>query len=306
MHINITSSETGNNKGSSSRLVAYLEKENRMAEAQGNHHKPEYWFNQERDNIQPYEVRSGIDNNVAKLSKDDAKFFLVNISPSEKELLYLKEKFGKEGAKDYLKAYANEVMDAYAKNFKRDRVTGNQDLVYYGKLENNRYYTYKDLEVRKGKASRGDIKPGEQMHVQVIVSRKDAGNTIKLSPLNNSKGTNAEHSKIVGQFDRVAFKQSAEQIFDRMFNYEREVKESFGYANAMKHGSYEQKVEFREKQRIQEFGNLFQQSYSKGILHVLLDGAAKNYGSPTVDDGRRRKKKKRPGQDYDQGQQLSR
>ncbi|QEM03785.1 molybdopterin-guanine dinucleotide biosynthesis protein MobB [Mucilaginibacter rubeus] len=306
MHINITSSETGNNKGSSSRLVAYLEKENRMAEAQDKHYKPKYWFNHVRDNIQPYEVRSGIDNNVAKLSKDDAKFFLVNISPSEKELLYLNEKFGKEGAKDYLKAYANEVMDAYAKNFKRDRVEGNRDLVYYAKLENNRYYTYKDLEVRKGKASRGDVKPGEQMHVQVIVSRKDASNTIKLSPLNNSKGTNAEHSKIVGQFDRVAFKQSAEQIFDRMFNYEREVKESFGYANAMKHGSYEQKAEFREKQRVQESGNLFQQSHSKGVLDVLLDGAAKNYGPPTVDDGRRRKKKKRPGQDYDQGQQLSR
>ncbi|MGF7077006.1 DUF5712 family protein [Mucilaginibacter sp. 3215] len=306
MHINITTSEIGNNKGSSSRLVAYLEKENRMAEAQGKHYQPEYWFNHKRDNIQPYEVRSGIDNNVAKLSKDDAKFFLVNISPSEKELLYLKEKFGKEGAKDYLKAYANEVMDAYAKNFKRDRVDGNQDLVYYAKLEKNRYYTYKDLEVRKGKASRGDVKPGEQMHVQVIVSRKDASNTIKLSPLNNSKGTNAEHSKIVGQFDRVAFKQSAEQIFDRMFSYEREVKESFEYANAMKNGSYEQKVEFREKQRVQESGNLFQQSHSKGVLDVLLDGAAKNYGPPTVDDGRRRKKKRRPGQDYDRGQQLSR
>ncbi|NVM67761.1 hypothetical protein FHW88_006092 [Mucilaginibacter sp. SG538B] len=306
MHINITTSETGNNKGSSSQLVAYLEKENRIAEAQDKHYKPEYWFNNERDNIQPYEVRSGIDTNVAKLSKDDAKFFLVNISPSEKELLYLKERFGKEGAKDYLKAYANEVMDAYAKNFKRDRVEGNQDLVYYAKLENNRYYTYKDLEVRKGKASRGDIKPGEQMHVQVIVSRKDASNTIKLSPLNNSKGTNAEHSKIVGQFDRVAFKQSAEQIFDRMFSYEREVKESFEYANAMKNGSYEQKVEFREKQSVQESGKLFQQSHGKGIIDVLLDDAAKNYGPSTVDDGRRRKRKKRPGQDYDRGQQLSR
>ena len=306
MHINITTSEIGNNKGSSSRLVAYLEKENRMAEAQGKHYKPEYWFNHKRDDIHPYEVRLGIDNNVAKLSKDDAKFFLVNISPSEKELLYLKEKFGKEGAKDYLKAYANEVMDAYAKNFKRDRVDGNQDLVYYAKLENNRYYTYKDLEVRKGKANRGDIKPGEQMHVQVIVSRKDASNTIKLSPLNNSKGTNAEHSKIVGQFDRVAFKQSAEQIFDRMLDYERAVNESFEYANAMKNGSYEQKVEFREKQRVQESGKLFEQRHGKGILNVLLDGAARNYGPSTVDDGRKRKKKKRPGQDYDRGQQLSR
>ncbi|MCD8741972.1 DUF5712 family protein [Mucilaginibacter roseus] len=188
MHINITKSETGNNKGSSSQLVAYLEKENRLAEKLDQYHQLEYWFSHDRHNIQPYEVRQGIDNNLAKLSKDDAKFFLINISPSEKELLYLKERYGTEGAKIYLKNYANLVMDAYARNFKRNGIDGNKDLVYYGKLEENRYYTYKDLEVRKGKAIKGGIKPGEQMHVQIIVSRKDASNSIKLSPLNNSKG----------------------------------------------------------------------------------------------------------------------
>jgi len=242
MHVKITKSETGNNKGSSRQLVAYLEKENRIAEAQHNDlTTPEYWFNHDSNTIQPYEVRRSIDNNVAKLSKDDAKFFMVNISPSSKELLYFKEQFGEEKAKEYLKAYANAVMDAYAKNFKRNGVNGNQDLVYFGKLEQNRYYTYKDLEVRKGLAKKGDIKPGEQMHVQVIVSRKDASNTIKLSPLNNSKGSNAAHSQKVGQFDRVAFKQATEGLFAQMFGYERDIKESFKYANTLKHGSYEQR-----------------------------------------------------------------
>ncbi len=37
---------------------------------------------------------------------------------------------------------------------------------------------------------KGDVKPGEQMHIQIIVSRKDESNSIKLSPLNNSKWTN--------------------------------------------------------------------------------------------------------------------
>jgi hypothetical protein len=70
MHINITKSETGNNKGSSSQLVAYLEKENRIAEAQNhNLRNQEYWFNHERDTVQPYEVRQSIDSNIAKLSK---------------------------------------------------------------------------------------------------------------------------------------------------------------------------------------------------------------------------------------------
>lgn len=70
-------------------------------------------------------------------------------------------------------------MDAYASNFKRTGVESGKDLVYFSKLENYRYYTYKDLEVRQGRAKKGDRKPGEQMHVQVIVSRKDASNSIK-------------------------------------------------------------------------------------------------------------------------------
>jgi hypothetical protein len=298
MHVNITKSETGNNKGSSSQLVAYLEKENRVARAQNNNIKPEYWFNHNSDTIQPYEVRQIIDNNIAKLSKDDAKFFLVNISPSSKELLFLKERFGEEKTKEYLKIYANAVMDAYAKNFKRNGVNGNQDLAYFGKLEHSRYYTYKDLEVRKGLAKKGDIKPGEQMHAQVIVSRKDLSNLIKLSPLNNSKGTNAAHSQKVGQFDRVAFKQATESLFDTMFGYEREIKESFKYANTLKHGSYEQKQAVKEQLKFEQAGSFEKhQSHGKGLLDVLLDGGG-IYMAP-VPDGLKRKRKKRRG--YDRG-----
>ena len=97
MHINISKSESGNNKGSSSQLISYLEKENRMHQDQRT--EPEYWFNQQRQNIQPYEVRYSINNNIAKLSKEDAKFFLINISPSEKENKYLKTQYGEEGVK---------------------------------------------------------------------------------------------------------------------------------------------------------------------------------------------------------------
>lgn len=247
MHINITKSETGNNKGSSSQLVAYLEKENRKAELLDKNYIPEYWFNNITNDIQPYEVRNSIDNNIAKLSKDDAKFFLINISPSEKELRHLKDLYGEDSAKDALKQYANEVMDAYAKNFKRNGINSNDDLVYFGKLENSRYYSYKDLEVRKGLAKKGEAKPGEQMHVQIIVSRKDKTNSIKLSPLNNSKGKNAAHSLKVGQFDRVAFKQEAEKLFDGLFDYDRSLQETFKYANTMRNGDYDSRQEMKDQ-----------------------------------------------------------
>ena len=300
MHVNITKSETGNNKGSSSQLVAYLEKENRVARAQNhNIREPEYWFSHNTNTIQPYEVRRSIDNNIAKLSKDDAKFFLINISPSSKELLFLKERYGEQKTKEYLKAYAKAVMDTYAKNFKRNGVNDSKDLVYFGKLEHSRYYTYKDLEVRKGLAKKGDIKPGEQMHVQVIVSRKDMSNRIKLSPLNNSKGTNAAHSQKVGQFDRVAFKQATESLFDQMFGYEREIKETFKYANTLMHGSFEQKHDVKEQLKFEQAGSFVKhQSHAKGLLDVLLDGGG-NYIAPVPDELKRKKKKKRKG--YDRG-----
>ena len=103
--------------------------------------------------------------------------------------------------------------------------------------------------MKNGLAKRGEPKPGEQMHVQIIVSRKDITDSIRLSSLNNSRGKNAAHSLKVGQFDRVAFKQAAERTFDQIFNYDRELKETFKYANTLKNGDYEQRLELKEEER---------------------------------------------------------
>ncbi|KMQ64574.1 molybdopterin-guanine dinucleotide biosynthesis protein MobB [Chryseobacterium angstadtii] len=239
MYINITDSETGDNKGSCARLVEYLEKENQLLSKENS--EPERWFNGGRLDIIPQEVRIKIDNNIAKLGRDDPKFFLVNISPSEKETVFLKERFGEKGAEDLLKDFVMRVMDAYAQNFKRAGINNNEDLLWYGKLEHYRYYSHKDPEVGQGLAKTGQRKEGEQMHVQVIVSRKDITNKIKLSPMNNSRGKNETHSAKLGQFDRVTFKQSGELLFEKMFSFDRELKDTMNYALAMKNGSIEEK-----------------------------------------------------------------
>lgn len=238
MFINISDSKKASNKGSSGTLVHYLEKENRFAK----NSEPEYWFNGQEIRIDPYVVMKSIDNNIAKLGKADAKFFLINISPSQKEIAFLREQYGDDGVKDQLKGFAVRVMDAYAQNFKREGIKSNEDLVWFAKLENHRYYTYKDPEVKQGLKKRGERKHGEQMHVQVIVSRKDATNKIKLSPQNNSRGKNAEHSAKMGQFDRVAFKQSGENLFDDLFEFDRRLKDSMAYANTLKNGGLAEKI----------------------------------------------------------------
>jgi len=239
MFINISDSKEAANKGSSGGLVHYLEKENRFDKK----NEPEYWFNGKAIIINPYDVMQTIDHNIAKLGKADAKFFLVNISPSQKEIAFLRGQYGNEGVKDQLKGFAVRVMDAYAQNFKRDGVNSHKDLVWFAKLENYRYYTYNDPEVKQGIKKRGDRKEGEQLHVQVIVSRKDATNTIKLSPMNTSRGKNEEHSKKMGQFDRVAFKQCGETLFDSLFGFERQLKETMAYANAQKNGSLHERLQ---------------------------------------------------------------
>ena len=237
MYINITDSAVANNKGSSRELVHYLEKENRLDEKTD----PELWFNHTGKRLEPYEVRSALDGNIARLCKSDAKFFLVNISPSQKELKFLEAQYGKKEMKKQLKKYAERVMDEYARNFKREGISSAKDLMWFGKIERYRYYSFKDKEVISGERKRGERKEGSQMHVQVVVSRKDITNSIKLSPMNNSKGKNESHSKKLGQFNRSAFKQSGELVFDKFFGFNRELKDAFAYANVHKNGSLLQK-----------------------------------------------------------------
>jgi len=217
--------------------VHYLEKENRIDEKTD----PELWFNHTGKKIEPYEVRSALDGNISRLCKSDTKFFLVNISPSKKELKFLEARFGKKEMKKQLKKYAERVMDEYARNFKREGISSAKDLMWFGKIERYRYYSFKDKEVLRGERKRGEIKEGSQMHIQIVVSRKDITNRIKLSPMNNSKGKNESHSKKLGQFNRVAFKQSGELVFDKFFGFDRELKDAFAYANVHKNGSLVQK-----------------------------------------------------------------
>jgi hypothetical protein len=82
------------------------------------------------------------------------------------------------------------------------------------------------------------------MHIQVIVSRKDISGKIKLSPQNTSRGKNAEHSKRMGQFDRSAFKQSGEGLFDELFDFSRNPEDTFSYANLQKNGTLEEREAF--------------------------------------------------------------
>ncbi|WP_034887621.1 MobB family relaxase [Gillisia sp. Hel_I_29] len=75
----------------------------------------------------------------------------------------------------------------------------------------------------------GMPKAGNQSHIHIIVSRKDASNTFSLSPGSKHKASEVEmHGKQVKRgFDRDKFFDSAEKTFDKTFSYHRNFAETY-------------------------------------------------------------------------------
>ena len=127
-----------------------------------------------------------------------------------------------------MKRYIREVfIPEYAKNFNKG--LSEADIKFYGKIHFDRSRSDNELN----------------MHCHLIVSRKDQANKKKLSPLTNHKNT--KNGVIKGGFDRVNLFQQAEQGFDKLFGYNRQLSESFEYANTMKNGSVSKQIELQEQ-----------------------------------------------------------
>lgn len=76
---------------------------------------------------------------------------------------------------------------------------------------------------------RGMQKKGNQSHIHIIVSRKDASNSFSLSPGSKYKSSEVMmNGKLVKRgFDRDQFYTKAEKTFDRTFGYQRNFVESY-------------------------------------------------------------------------------
>lgn len=207
----------GTSFGSCHDLVMYLEKENEGLEED----EKTGFFNQYRDDISPYKVINAIDNNVKGLKDNEAKFYTLLLSPNQRELEHIRN------SPEHLKAYTQDVMNAYAAHFNRtidSRPLKGDDLVWFARVEEQRTYNRFDKSVahnteidilryrqqenpgdkalKKALQKLGDYKrteegaiiregikkEGAQAHVHVIISRKDASQKLSLSPLANAKG----------------------------------------------------------------------------------------------------------------------
>ncbi|WP_455603256.1 DUF5712 family protein [Acinetobacter pecorum] len=204
------------NTGSCRAVTGYLQHEDLERMKNGEEVQP--FFNNYRDYISAQEATYKIDNNKAKLSRTDAKFYVITVSPSDREL----EKMGRtpqEQSEAMRKYIREDVMQHYAEGFGKG--LNKEDMEYYAKIHFE----------RKGN-DRND------MHVHIIVSRKDRSNTKKLSPKTNHTGKK-NCGNVKGGFDRTDFFRKCESSFDKRTGYERDPAQSFDYLNAMKNGSPE-------------------------------------------------------------------
>ena len=225
MHIDFTPPTNGtyNNSGSSRRLANYLEHEDLERMEKGIY--TEGFFNLTEDNIYKSKVIKDIDANIGQLLKTDAKFYAIHVSPSKKEIQAMGNTEQEQA--EAMKRYIREVfIPEYAKNFNKELSA--TERKFYGKIHFDRSRLNNELNI----------------HCHLIVSRKDQVNKKKLSPLTNHKNT--KNGIIKGGFDRVNLFLQLEQGFDKLFNYNRQPKESFTYRNTMTNGSISEQFKLQE------------------------------------------------------------
>lgn len=256
MHIDFAppSKGTYNNAGSSRQLANYCEHEDLERMEKGIY--TDGFFNLTDDNIYKSKVIKDIDSNIGQLLKTDAKFFAIHVSPSESEIRAMGNT--EQEKAEAMKRYIREVfIPEYAKNFNKG--LSEADIKFYGKIHFDRNRSDNELN----------------MHCHLIVSRKDQTNKKKLSPLTNHKNT--KKGTVTGGFDRVNLFQQAEQGFDKLFGYNRQLSESFEYANTMKNGSISEQLELQEQDFTGEKKKeIFQSSEKENMISCNLDSKQEN------------------------------
>ena len=153
-----------------------------------------------------------------------------------------------------MKRYIREVfIPEYANNFNKG--LSEADIKFYGKIHFDR--------------SRSDNKLN--IHCHLIVSRKDQANKKKLSPLTNHKNT--KKGIVTGGFDRVNLFQQAEQGFDKLFDYKRQLVESFDYCNTMKNGTIFERLNLQgqELQSNDKKTEIDQDSNQENLFSIKLE-----------------------------------
>lgn len=183
-----------NTSGGCRALINYLDKEESLAEKfvdyldKERQVESDLFFNGDKRWIVKEEVVRGIDGNCKGLKRDESRFFSLTINPSAREIHHLEglanaqilemrnlgidtvlpaneQQMREVIVKDMLKQYSVSCMDKYAQNFGREGITNNKDLVWFGRVEKDRYWKYTATEVKHNKRIDTKIKTIQKLPV---------------------------------------------------------------------------------------------------------------------------------------------
>ena len=147
MYITISPQKLGGKFSISARdFIAYLEKENR----EKSDLEKTFFFNQFEDQITDAEVMKAIDANTSRLKKTEAHYYSITVNPSRYELEHIRKN------PKALQKYTGALMKDYAAAFHREidgRPVELKDILFFAKIENHRYYSSRDLEIRENMPS---------------------------------------------------------------------------------------------------------------------------------------------------------
>lgn len=127
--------------------------------------------------------------------------------------------------------YATKILELKneIRNTLEGRSDGNVKLLQQKIDRLEKEAPHKSKEFGGKRIVQGMPKEGNQSHIHIIVSRKDASNSVSLSPGSKHKASEVEmHGQQVKRgFNRDQFFERAEQRFDRTFHYQRNFVETY-------------------------------------------------------------------------------
>jgi len=175
------------------------------------------FFNHDSKAITLNEAIEGIDNNKGSHGNKVSKFYMLNVSPSKKELQHLNdlaeefaknthiEDLSKEEIKQkyynlFLEEYAKRTMENYAENFGRDITE--KDLVYFAKIEHKRTYKEYDNAIKHNLDIDKLIKetPRDKEKLEKLYNRNYEGKILRQNM--EKEGLNSHIHIVVSRYEK--------------------------------------------------------------------------------------------------------
>ncbi len=173
-----------------------------------------------RELMKDYAVSFNREINGLKVTVDDIKYFA--------KIEHQRTFKGTDFQVRENQPFATKILELKqeVRRIQQGQATGNIDRLKLkiGKLEKEAPHQLNGKRIVQGMK-----KPGNQSHIHIIVSRKDASNSFSLSPGSKHKASEVEmHGKKVKRgFNRDQFFERAEKTFDKTFGYQRNYAETY-------------------------------------------------------------------------------